>query len=196
MAYIRLIELPSLKDLVAYLLTMPARLGFGASTNSRAAGPRRARLFVESLERRDVPSTFMVNVLTDTHAVNLISGMDSTSHISLRSAIEAADHLGGNQAIQFDAIVFAAPQAMALADGMLDLKDTTGDIAIHGPTAGVTINGNHASRVFVVESGTRADLTGLTIINGAVHGNGAGIFNAGTLTIRDSVISGNLLTAL
>ena len=104
----------------------------------------------------------MVNELIDTHAVNLISGTDSTGNISLRSAVEAADHLGGDQTIQFDLNVFAAPHTIMLTRGVLDLKDATGDIAIQGPAAGVTIGGNHASRVLLVESGTTADLTGLT----------------------------------
>jgi hypothetical protein len=48
-------------------------------------------LTVEQLEDRTVPSTFVVNDLFDTHAISLVTGVDSTGHVSLRSAIEAAD---------------------------------------------------------------------------------------------------------
>jgi hypothetical protein len=166
---------------------------YRAERRSRAKPARKSmRLFVELLEDRTVPSTFTVNELLDTHAVNLISGTDATGNISLRSAIEAADHLGGDQTIQFDPGVFAVPQTITLRHGGLPLKGTsTGDINIQGPAAGVTISGNHAGRVLMVESGTRVNVTGLTISDGTVNGNGGGIYNAGTLTLVDSTVSGN-----
>ena len=165
----------------------------GLAKRPRAKPARRTEsLFVELLEDRTVPAAFIVNELIDTHAVNLISGIDSTGLISLRSAIEAVDHLGGDQTILFDPDVFAAPQTIELTLGVLDLKDATGDLAIQGSTAGVTISGNDASQVLVVFPGAQVNLTGLTISNGAVNGNGGGIYNEGTLTLFDSIVSGNL----
>ena len=54
---------------------------------------RRARFpsWPESLETRRLLSTFKVNTLLDTVAVNLKTGKDASGHISLRSAIEAAN---------------------------------------------------------------------------------------------------------
>ena len=45
----------------------------------------------EALETRRVLSTFKVNTLLDTVAVNFKTGKDASGHISLRSAIEAAN---------------------------------------------------------------------------------------------------------
>lgn len=147
-------------------------------------------LRLERLEDRVVPSTFLVNELGDTHAINP-SGQDQSGHVSLRSAIEAANALGGNQTIQFDPTVFASFQNIFLTLGVLDLHDSSGVLSIAGPTAGLAISGNHVSEVFRVELGTTAQLTGLTIRDGVITGRGGGIYNAGTLTINHSIITGN-----
>jgi fibronectin-binding autotransporter adhesin len=47
--------------------------------------------WMEPLEARLVLSTFKVNTLLDTVAVNLKTGKDASGHISLRSAIQAAN---------------------------------------------------------------------------------------------------------
>ena len=49
------------------------------------------RPWLEALESRMVLSTFKVNTLLDTVAVNLQTGKDASGHVSLRSAIMAAD---------------------------------------------------------------------------------------------------------
>ena len=54
---------------------------------------------VEQLEGRIVMSTFQVNTTLDSVAVNLHTGKDATGHISLRSAIMAADASGGSNTI-------------------------------------------------------------------------------------------------
>ena len=46
---------------------------------------------IDGLEPRLVLSTFKVNTTLDTVAVNLKTGKDASGHISLRSAIEAAN---------------------------------------------------------------------------------------------------------
>ena len=54
------------------------------------------------------------------------------------------------------------------------------------------IDGNNASRVFVIAAGNTVLMSGLTIQNGsATDGGGGGIFNIGTLTLNDSTVSGN-----
>jgi hypothetical protein len=54
---------------------------------------------LEMLEGRIVMSTFQVNTTLDSVAVNLHTGKDATGHISLRSAIMAADASGGSNTI-------------------------------------------------------------------------------------------------
>jgi hypothetical protein len=59
----------------------------------------------------------------------------------------------------------------------------------------ITVSGNHASRVFQIGAGVQAEIDGLTITDGRTQvlspDMGAGIFNAGTLTVRDSTLTGN-----
>jgi hypothetical protein len=55
---------------------------------------------LERLEGRIVMSTFQVNTTLDTAAVNLRTGKDATGHISLRSAIMAANARGGSNTIK------------------------------------------------------------------------------------------------
>ena len=52
---------------------------------------RVARPILEGLDDRVLLSTFKVNTTSDTVAVNLKTGKDATGHISLRSAIQAAN---------------------------------------------------------------------------------------------------------
>ena len=48
-------------------------------------------------------------------------------------------------------------------------------------------------RIFTIDSPAIVSLTGLTITNGSVLGdNGGGIWNAGTLTLTDCVVSDNV----
>src|SRR6266487_244051 len=61
------------------------------------------RLTLEQMEDRMAPAVFAVNSLSDTLAVNLVTGVDSTGHITLRSAIQAANNLGGSNTINLPA---------------------------------------------------------------------------------------------
>lgn len=125
---------------------------------------------LEALEGRCLPST-----LTVTN--NLDSGPGS-----LRAEIAAAHNK--------DTIAFAPNldgQTIGLTSGELYINKS---VTIQGPGASqLTISGNHASRVFEVGSVT-ATIAGLTISNGYASTGGA-IVNSGTLTIRNSTLSGN-----
>src|SRR5262249_19405395 len=59
----------------------------------------RAWLALEPLEDRLAPATFAVNSFLQTDAVDLNTGADASGHVTLRSAIEAANHLGGSNTI-------------------------------------------------------------------------------------------------
>src|SRR5271157_6059376 len=110
---------------------------------------------LEALEQRLQLSTFRVNTTLDTVAVNLRTGRDSSGHISLRSAIMAADAHGGSNSIIVPAGIFTLtiPGANedASASGDLDLK---GKIKIKGASSASTIiDGNNLDRVFQVLGG-------------------------------------------
>jgi len=62
---------------------------------------------------------------------------------------------------------------------------------IDGSGQTVTISGNHAVRVFTVNSGVTLNLNSLTVANGSTSGDGGGIYNLGTLTVSNSTFSGN-----
>jgi hypothetical protein len=66
----------------------------------------RTRPHLEALEARVVLTTFHVNTTLDTFAVNLKTGKDSSGHISLLSAIMAADARGGSNTIDVPAGTF------------------------------------------------------------------------------------------
>src|SRR5262249_21623694 len=73
------------------------------NTRSRSRGFLRRRVRssprLELLEERALLSTFRVNTTLDTVAVDLRTGKDASGHISLRSAIMAADAKGGSNTI-------------------------------------------------------------------------------------------------
>ena len=69
----------------------------------------------------------------------------------------------------------------------------TSDVAIVGPgAAGLIVDGQNAVRVFQVNGGVTAQISGLTIQHGNANGDrGGGILNDGTLTVTESVIRDN-----
>jgi hypothetical protein len=122
---------------------------------------------------------------------------------SLRDALLAAAGAGSGN-IYFDATVFAAANTAAqntitLTNGTLTIPSNT---TIQGSTTGsgasltnlVTVDGNNAYTVFTVNTSVTASIANLTIADGystGVTAPGAGINNAGALTVADSTFSGN-----
>ena len=88
---------------------------------------------IEGLDDRVTPATFRVNTVLDTVAASLKTGKDASGHISLRSAIMAADAHGGTNKIIVPAGTFTLTLVGTGADngsaGELDIK---ADIAIQG----------------------------------------------------------------
>ena len=114
----------------------------------------------------------------------------SNGTTSLREAIAGANAVPG-QTITFDPTVFASAQTITLTLGQLELSDTSGTETITGPAAGVTVNAGGTSRVFQVDTGVTASISGLTITGGSA-GNGGGLYNdGGDVTLTDCTISGN-----
>ncbi len=92
--------------------------------------------------------------------------------------------------------MFKTPQTITLAGTQLELSDTTGTETITGPKPGVTVSGGGHSRVFQVDGGVTATISGLTITGGYTASNGAGLYNdGGTATLTNCSVSGNTTAA-
>jgi hypothetical protein len=110
---------------------------------------------------------------------------------SLRQAILDSNAQHGADTITFDTTAFATPQTITLTSGQLELSDTTGATTITGAAAGVTVSAGGASRVFQVDGGVTASMSGLTITGGSANNGGGLANNGGNLTLTDCTVSGN-----
>ena len=133
--------------------------------NSRRMNHCRPRL--EMLEHRLVLSTFHGEQTLDTEAVNLKTGKDASGHISLRSAIMAANAKPNADTIMLPAGMFTLTIAGADEDndatGDLDIN---GNLTIKGKGAGSTIiDGNNLDRVIEVLGG-KVSISNVTIQHG------------------------------
>ena len=155
---------------------------------------RNARLHLEHLEDRSVPSTFTVNTTLD-------DVTPANGKFSLREAITKANTTAGADTIVLPAGVFKITISGAgengNATGDFDITDA---VAIKGAGAGVSIvDGQHLDRVFdafgTVPSSFKALFQGLTIRDGNMtgvtgHGGGIRVGNA-DLVVRDCAVTGN-----
>jgi len=116
----------------------------------------------------------------------------SPGHLSLREAIAEIERTDSVRTITFDPAVFATHQTITLTGGVLELSGSLNQTTITPPAAGLTVNGNNQSRVFQIDSGVTAILSGLTITGGnAGSGDGGGLLAYGPLTLTDCTFSGN-----
>ena len=134
--------------------------------------PRRTRLALEPLESRWCLSTYTVNSIADL-------GAGSGSAGDLRYCIAQANANSGANTIRFAPSVFATHKTITLGGTQLELRNTSGATTITGPTAGVTINGNNASRVFQIDANVTASISGLTITGGNANAGRLRIYNSG-----------------
>ncbi len=99
---------------------------------------------------------------------------------SLRQAIAGA--------ASGDDIEFTVTGTITLTSGQLVIDK---NLTIQGPGASLlAISGNNTSRVFYINAGVTVEIGFVTIKDGREN-DGAGITNAGTLTVSSSIISGN-----
>ncbi|PWT88229.1 MAG: hypothetical protein C5B54_10955 [Acidobacteria bacterium] len=115
-----------------------------------------------------------------------VKNLNDSGADSLRDAISQANATAGA-----DTIDFTVAGTITLTSGNLTITD---DLTITGPGANsLTVDGNNADRVFVINSGVVTFISGLTIANGFGVGYGGGIYNTGgTVNITDCTISDNL----
>src|SRR5262249_1177729 len=104
---------------------------------------------------------------------------------SLRGAIAAANFNPGP-----DTVDFQVSGTISLVGFELPIIDP---LSIVGPGAGsLTVNGSAGSRVFDVGNNLAVSISRLTIANGLSLSGGAGILNAGRLTLTDVVLDRNV----
>ena len=142
---------------------------------------------LESLEDRALLSAIVVNTVKDS------TDPASSTTISLRDAITRANASTVPVSISFDPKVFATEQKIVLIGSSLVLKNTVAPITITGPANGVNIYGTNGLQTvgdFVVSSKTTATLIGLTI-SGGRSTYGAGVDNAGTVTLNQDILTGD-----
>jgi CSLREA domain-containing protein len=147
-------------------------------------------------------ATFTVNSTADAVDAHPGDGVCATAtHVcTLRAAIQEANALAGADIIKLPAGIFTLTLAGAdeddAATGDLDITD---DLTLTGAGAASTIiDGGGSDRVLDIFAAAvntpHVDIAKVTIENGAVQGtvlDGGGIWNSGTLTLTDSVLSQN-----
>jgi hypothetical protein len=146
----------------------------------------RRRLFLEALEDRRTPAVFTVNALTDTGAGTGLTG-------DLRYCINQTNAMPGDDQIN----IMVTGTITLAAEGQFTLSDISGKTTITGPGANLlTIDAHSASRIFQINKGVTAEISGVTLTNGNAFRGGGAIQSSGTLTVANSVISGNFATGV
>jgi hypothetical protein len=128
------------------------------------------------------PTTYLVNLVGD-------AGSGSGTSGDIRYCINQADNpANAGSTITFDTTALGS-NAITLTKGQLVIA---ANMTITGPGASkLTLNGNHANRVFDIASTTaQVTISGLTISGGSAA-YGGGIVNQGSLTVSDSMLSAN-----
>jgi hypothetical protein len=147
---------------------------------------------LEGLEDRLLLSTFNVDTTLDTVAADLRTGRDAAGHISLRSAVMAADARGGSNTIKLHngtyTLTIAGANEDASATGDLDIA---GNITIKGSgSAGTIIDGNNMDRVIQILRGN-VNISGITIQHGKAGGGGGLSNSGGRVTLSAAAVVGN-----
>jgi uncharacterized repeat protein (TIGR01451 family)/CSLREA domain-containing protein len=155
-------------------------------------------------------TTFTVNSAADAPLSNASSQeckSTDASRCTLRAAVQAADNKGGASTITLPAggYTLSIPSTAAdePANGDLDIKGSSTNVTITGAGGGASIiNANHIDRAFAVQAGESLTISGVTVRNGAQNGSvpssnstsaddGGAFYNDGSLTIENSVLTGN-----
>jgi Ca2+-binding RTX toxin-like protein len=131
----------------------------------------------------------------------VVTNTNDSGEGSLRQAILNANAAVGADTITFAGSVFtdATADTITLTSEQLSITDS---VTIIGTGANLlTISGNNNTRVFNIDDGNltadnTVSLSGLTITGGRTRtdfiGDGGGIFNRESLSVSNSIISGNL----
>lgn len=142
-------------------------------------------------------TTFAVNNVSDAPDANLGDGICRTSAntCTLRAAIQQANNLAGSDVISLPAgnYILTLPKTTKQTAASGDL-DITGDLVITGAGVDSTnIDGNGIDRLFNVLNSAEVTISKVMIQHGnpGAAANGGGIYNSGSLTLTNVVVSGN-----
>lgn len=149
-----------------------------------------------------VAVTFTVDSILDQIDDDTSDGICHTAAgtCTLRAAVMSANKASGSDVtIMLPAGTYTLIRPAAGADG-----DDSGDLNLTAPESGypviniigagasvTIIDANQIDRVLSVESSRSALLSGITLRNGFVSGDGAGIHNENAIELDDCVVSGN-----
>lgn len=119
--------------------------------------------------------------------------------ISLREALNfAGTQPGKNYTVTFDDSVFSgSTNSIVLSGQRINISNMTGTrVTIDGDLnndghADVIINADNRSSAFMINSGSNVQIDGLVIKNGYSSSNGGGLYNSGTLEIKNSELLSN-----
>lgn len=152
---------------------------------------------LEGLEERVVlsPTIYTVDLATDNGPTAAGSGFGAAGDLRYVIGQANVDPNPDGSIIEFDRTVFATARTITLSStlGTLDLAETAGPEVIDGSAVGVAVSGVRAVGVFQVDAGVTATMSGLTITGGAAS-SGAGVMNAGILSIWSCTIRDNTAT--
>ncbi len=143
-----------------------------------------------------------------TSSILVTNTLDTSTIGTLRNAIAFSNGNTNTLAttaptdIRFNIGTVGSAQTIALTSALPAIVKST---TIDGWTQGaagyngvplITVSGENKVRVFEIGTGVTVGMNGLAIVNGKIlSGNGgAGIYNRGTLTVTNSVVSGNSAT--
>ena len=160
-------------------------------SNNLARDQRRGgRGTVEARKRRRMQPTLMA--LEDRRLLSTftVTNNASSGTGSLPYEIGLANTAGGANTIVFGTF-FNTAQTITLGGTQLELSTANESVTITGPKAGVTVNAGGLSRVFQVDSGVTASISGMTITDGNTDGNGGGLLNIGTLALTNCTVNNN-----
>ena len=148
---------------------------------------------IDELEGRVLLATFRVNTTLDTVVANLKTGQDATGHISLRSAIQAA-----NAKPNADTIIVPAGTYKLTLTGANEDNAATGDLDINGNvtikgkgSAATIVDANNSDRAFQMLSG-KVQISGLTIEHGRASQGGGLLNSGGKVTLTSDVFLNNV----
>ncbi|WP_152097082.1 right-handed parallel beta-helix repeat-containing protein [Lacipirellula parvula] len=149
------------------------------------------------VDEADLAEIANAMVSSGTQNVYIVSssgdGVDANrtfGNLTLREALAMSSASAGSN----DLILFA-PSVSSIGLSGSELS-VAADVEIRGPGASqLTIDAGGASRVFKVNAGVGATISGLTVTDGGSVSTGGGILNNGSLTLDSVVVSGNTTTA-
>lgn len=149
--------------------------------------------FIEALESRIAPATFMVSNASDTGS--------TADNLTLRGAINAANALPGADTITFNKSVFSSGslQKIILTNGAINI---TGPLTIKGVGLDiVTIEGNGADRIFNITDGDNdvdslVKIYDVTLTGGTTAGDGGAISSTESLIVERVAITDSIANGL